>query len=408
MTLALPILLALALPAPPQEQDSSPRIELEALSGTRTTRDTAARPVRSLSKEGAAFAHFLDVERPDTAERSPRELAKRATLELTGGDRLAAYVVGGDGDVLQLELGGGVPLSLSIDGIRSILFAGRIPDSVTTAPSGGDDGDRLYLLAPGGSLDRAEGFVEAFTGEGVTFEDARVGRRTFAWDRVVALFVTALDAEPSDPDAEPTQLDRVSVSLIGGGRLSGELVKIGSIDEGVTLKLGDAANVVLPGRLVTEVALDDGSFRFLGDLPPSDRGSASPFGDDLGFTWPMRVDRNCRGGLLRVGGVEFDRGLGVHAPSRITWTLDGEWKELRLACGIDESGAEGSRVGTARFRVLADGRELWESDVLRAGSAAVRPKPLRLAGVKSLVLEVDPAGDFVLDRANWLRPMLIR
>ena len=46
--------------------------------------------------------------------------------------------------------------------------------------------------------------------------------------------------------------------------------------------------------------------------------------------------------------------------------------------------------------------------ILRAGEIAVRPEPLSIKGVKALVLEVDPAGDFVLDRANWLRPMLVR
>ena len=58
---------------------------------------------------------------------------------------------------------------------------------------------------------------------------------------------------------------------------------------------------------------------------PADAGNSSPFGDELGFVWPMRVDRNCRGGLLSVGGVVFDRGLGVHAPSRLTWDVGGEW-----------------------------------------------------------------------------------
>ena len=141
-----------------------------------------------------------------------------------------------------------------------------------------------------------------------------------------------------------------------------------------------------------EVALDDGSVRVLGDVAPSERGSSSPFGDELGFVWPMRVDRNCRGGLLSVGGVVFDRGLGVHAPSRVGWDVAGEWSSLRLMCGMDDSGQSGARAGAVRFRVIGDGKTLWESEVLRTGVAAARPPVISLKGVKDLTLEVDPAG----------------
>ncbi len=384
---------------------AGPRVVLEALDGTQTVRAKDAGPLVSLKAEGAAFARFVDVTADDDGQAvSPIAPRDFATLELAGGDRLAGAVRGGSGDLIDLELKGGVRLQLSIDGIRSIIFAGRIPDRVTTAPAAGEDGDRLYLVAAG-SLDRATGFVEEFSDEGVTFEDQRVGSRSYDWSRIAALFINPFEEEG---EAEPSAGEAVSVSLVGGGRLSGQLLEIGSARDGILLGLDGTAEVRLPGAIVREVALDDGSFRFLSDLAPSSRGSASPFGDDLGFEWPMRVDRNCQGGLLRVGGQEFARGLGVHAPSELRWDLDGSWKELRLACGVDESGSNGTRGGSVRFRVLGDGKEIWKSEVLRSGEAASRPVPLSIEGVKALVLEVDPAGDFVLDRANWLRPMLVR
>ena len=200
----------------------------------------------------------------------------------------------------------------------------------------------------------------------------------------------------------------MAVTLAGGGRISGTLVQLGPPEDGVQIRIGGGAAVQLPGTIVTEVSLDDGSFRFLGDLAPADAGHSSPFGDELGFVWPMRVDRNCRGGLLSVGGVVFDRGLGVHAPSRLTWTLGGEWGSLRLMCGVDDSGQSGSRAGSVRFRVLGDGQEIWESDIMRGGLPALRSPEIALKGIEELVLEVDPAGDFVLDRADWIRPMLLR
>lgn len=386
--------------------EPAPRLVLEDLAGEQTYRGAEAGPLGSLASAGAAFARFEGLPRPESSGQTTG--ARLASLGLAGGDRLRAVVRGGEGDVLNVEVQPGVDLSLSIDGIRSIVHPSRIPDSVTESPTAGPpaDGDRLYLVAADG-LDRAQGFVESFSADGVAFFDERLGQRTYPWDRVAALFIAPLDEAGGEQENEDGG-ERVAVTLAGGGRISGTLVALGPPEAGVKLRIGGGAEVQLPGAIVSEVSLDDGSFRFLGDIAPADAGNSSPFGDELGFVWPMRVDRNCRGGLLSVGGVVFDRGLGVHAPSRLTWNLGGAWGSLRLMCGVDDSGQSGARAGAVRFRVLGDGKELWKSDVMRAGLLAARSPSIPLEGVGELVLEVDPAGDFVLDRANWVRPMLLR
>lgn len=390
----------------PQEDGAEPRLVVEGLDGKREARPGGAGPITSLAAIGAAFVHFEGVPSGTAlgARIAPEDLC---SFELAGGDRLAGAVRGGDGDLLGVELRGGVALDLTIDAISSMVFPGRIPDGVTSTPGPGSDGDRLFLVASG-SLDLAQGFVEAFTDQGVTFEDERLGARTFAWDRVAALFITALDEEEGE---EPAALsgEPVAVSLRGGGRLSGRLRRIVGPTEGVDIALGDGAEVSLPGRVVSEVALDDGSFRFLGDLAPSTEAPTSLFGDDLGFAWPMRVDRNVRGGPLVVAGRTYSRGMGVHAPSRLEWDLEGAgWTQFRVRCGVDDTGAKAGSAGAVRFRVLGDGELLWQSDVVRAGAPAQRPSAMDLEGVSKLVLEVDPAGPFTLDRADWLRPMLVR
>lgn len=395
--------------APAEGQEAAPRVLLETLAGEVSVLPAERLPLESLAAAGAAFLRFDGLPPLDGGARP--QGATLAALELAGGDRLKGRVRGGDGDVLTLELRPGVELDLSIDGIRSIVHPTRIPDSVTESPTAGppDEGDRLYLVAANG-LDRAQGFVESFSAEGVAFHDDRLGQRTYPWSRVAALFVAPLEdsgGEGDDPATEDLG-ERVAVTLAGGGRISGALVRVGAPEQGVELLIGGGAAVQLPGSIVDEVSLDDGSFRFLSDVTPDDRGQSSPFGDELGFVWPLRVDRNCRGGLLSVGGEVFDRGLGVHAPSRLTWEVGGQWSSLRLMCGVDDSGQSGTRSGAVRFRVVGDGELLWESEVLRGGLPAARPAPISLRGVRSLVLEVDPAGDFVLDRADWVRPVLVR
>lgn len=393
--------------APQAGSEALPRVVLEDLAGQLSYRAADAGPLESLVSVGAAFARFEGLAQGEVAGRTAGSSV--ASMELAGGDRLKAVISGGEGDVLDVELQPGVTLALSIDGIRSIVHPSRIPDSVTESPVAGppEEGDRLYLVAANG-LDRAQGFVESFSREGVAFFDERLGQRTYAWDRVAALFIAPLEEESDEVKSAEDGGERVAVTLLGGGRISGSLVQLGAAEQGVQLRIGGGALVQLPGSIVTEVSLDDGSFRFLGDVAPSDAGSSSPFGDELGFVWPMRVDRNCRGGLLSVDGVVFDRGLGVHAPSRLSWKVSGEWSSLRLMCGVDDSGQSGTRAGAVRFRVLGDGKMLWESEVMRGGMAASKPGLIALKGVQDLVLEVDPAGDFVLDRANWVRPMLLR
>ena len=65
--------------------------------------------------------------------------------------------------------------------------------------------------------------------------------------------------------------------------------------------------------------------------------------------------------------------------------------------------------GTVRFRVHVDGEMRWESPVVSAGDPPLRPPAISLVGARELVLEVDPTEDlFVADRADWLRPLLVK
>ncbi len=65
--------------------------------------------------------------------------------------------------------------------------------------------------------------------------------------------------------------------------------------------------------------------------------------------------------------------------------------------------------GSVRFRVLADAKLLWQSDVMHGGDEPVPIPLLDVTGVQKLTLEVDMADEMhVGDRADWLRPILVR
>jgi alpha-galactosidase len=103
------------------------------------------------------------------------------------------------------------------------------------------------------------------------------------------------------------------------------------------------------------------------------------------------------------------RGIGVHAPSRLTWKLDGEWSELRTSAALDDEIAGNEGGGTVVFVIVVDGEERFRSPLMTHADGPLPIPPIALVGARELVLEVEIGDDsFALDRADWLRPVLVR
>lgn len=118
---------------------------------------------------------------------------------------------------------------------------------------------------------------------------------------------------------------------------------------------------------------------------------------------PLGRDVAILGTPLSIGGRRFARGLATHAASEIVYHLGGQYARFIAMVGRDDSHPEGSVV----FRVLGDGRLLFESPVTRGGEPA-RPVDVPLAGVAELRLVVDDAGDGThFDHADWADARLL-
>ncbi|MBO6121923.1 MAG: NPCBM/NEW2 domain-containing protein, partial [Kiritimatiellae bacterium] len=103
------------------------------------------------------------------------------------------------------------------------------------------------------------------------------------------------------------------------------------------------------------------------------------------------------GNALRVGGVEYGRGVGTHAPSAHRVAANGNALSFSAMVGVDdECGGKGSVV----FRILADGTAVAE--VAAKGGEAAKQISADLAGAKRIVLEVTDGGDGMhFDHADW-------
>ncbi len=385
------------------QESAAPRLVIEDLEGKQSELAISALPLEDPRTKGAWIVRPLDY--PVVGKASGSVQGVRAHVTLVNGDVLGGRVRGGAGEVLQLELVGGVIVPFDLASLRSLEFPEQIPADQRLAIAPAEEGDRLYRRA--GELDAIDGTLEGFETEGVRF-DSVLGLRTIPWGEIGALFIESLEG-----DEERAADGRVPVvlSFTGpqGGRVRGGLVALER--ERCRLLLGGKTEVALPLFAIAELVVDDGRLTFVSELVPgAEVGRGAPFGDELGMSWPHRMDRSVLGGELRAGGAVHRRGIGMHAPSQLTFALDGGYRALRGRVAIDDSTLVNPSAarGSVVFRVRADESVLWESSLVRGGDPALAFPTLNLSGKKELVLDVDPAGDFAGDRANWLDLVLIR
>ena len=112
-----------------------------------------------------------------------------------------------------------------------------------------------------------------------------------------------------------------------------------------------------------------------------------------------RANLSVDGNPITIGGREFSGGLGTHADSMLAVQLGGKAARLRAHVGVDDEVAEGR--GSVEFKVMGDGKSLWQSGVLKRGDPA-KSVDVSLLGVQKMVLVVTGAGDGIdYDHADW-------
>jgi alpha-galactosidase len=101
---------------------------------------------------------------------------------------------------------------------------------------------------------------------------------------------------------------------------------------------------------------------------------------------------------LSIGGKPFEHGLGTHASSALSVTLNGA---TRFSASVGVDGEVTNNAASIEFSVLGDGKVLWQSGVMRAGEPA-KTFALDFHGEKMLTLKVGDAGDGIsYDHADW-------
>ena len=312
-------------------------------------------------------------------------------LAVTGGDRLVGEPAGVEGENLTWSeplLG---PVAVPLNRLTSMTRG--------SATTGSDDRPRqdVVTLANG---DTVTGIVTGVADGRLTVQPAEGGATAVPLTGVTHVAFASAGGQPASAEqAFRVRLTDGSALTVARASVTGETLSL-------TLP-GRAGRVVpLPLAAVTGIEQVNGPVGWLSSRVPTESvqvpylGGATP--------WPARFDAAVDGGPLAFNGLVFDRGIGVHAYSRLTFPVDPGWAAFRTQYAVDSRRDAPRLLADVTVRIRVDDKVVHEQQHLRAGvlSPVVR---VDLAGAKTLTLECDygPAGD-TQAHLDWLQPALLR
>ena len=288
------------------------------------------------------------------------------------------------------------PVTLPLEGIRGALLQGPLDRSsrvrlVNRLIDHKTPHDVLVL----NNADTVSGQLEALDETGFKL-------KTSIGDTVVNLSrVAGVGFNPELTLAPRPLRSGAVVSMTDGTIVAGTAFRLVGADK-LAFQTTFGAALEIPLQTLAGLQFFGERLAYLSDLEPA----AYQFQPYLGLVWPLRRDRSLLGDTLRLRGVPSAKGLGVHSQSDVNYTLNGEWRRFQATVGIDD---ETSGQGSVVFRVLLDGRQVYESPVLTGTSRPLDLPPIELGQARTLTLRVDYAtrGD-IQDHADWCAARLVK
>jgi hypothetical protein len=140
---------------------------------------------------------------------------------------------------------------------------------------------------------------------------------------------------------------------------------------------------------IARIDFSEGKLLYLSDLKPESIawtpyfGAREPLPAMKQFYAP-RFDRSFDSPVLRLGGVEYRKGMALHSRTELVYRLPGRFSRLLATAGIADAVRPGGRV---RLVVRGDDKVLFEAAF--AGTDAPRPIDLDVTGVRRLTILVD-------------------
>lgn len=316
------------------------------------------------------------------------------TVYLADGNRLNGRITGGDARTIMLSTELLPELRLPLTRLAAIrLMTAEQPEAAAAfekARSARDPAQDTLLVVRDGRVTALRGVTESLGLQGGSF---RWRERSVPVTAETCYGIVFAAGVQTTADAQATCV------LADGSTWAGRLA--GGNADSVAVELADGLTVTLPLAKIEEIRFRSDRVRFLSDLEPAEF-VMEPFG---ATRWPYRKDRSVANRPMRIGTQRFERGLGVHSRSLLTYDLPGPFTRLAAVIGID---ARAAPLGNVVFRVLADGKEVFNSGPV-TGRDEPRPISVPIERAKRLQLVVEMGGDLDIgDQADWGNVRLIK
>lgn len=336
-------------------------------------------PVSGGPERTIPMGDFLDITRTLPSAQGNG----RFVLHLTGGDRLAGEPAGLKGDSLiwkNADLG-----EISIPGSKMI----AITPPGQSAPAERQHEDVVRLS----NGDAVHGIIAAMTADTITVQTSN-GNTDVPMTSVASVNFAMTPGNASAQRGFRVRLDDGS-SLVGSeAKLEGDHL---------ILTLGKNADHRIDLAHVATIEQVNGPVSWLSARTPSEAVYYRFMG---GPQEPAAYMDRQWGGQRRIDfkGHVFAHGIGVHALSRLTWTLDGQYETFRTRYAI-ESDAGG--IADATVRIKINDKVVYEKAHVRSGH--ISPVIYEdLNGAKTLTLEVDGGSAYAQDTLDWIEPALLK
>ncbi|MEO0414651.1 MAG: DUF1592 domain-containing protein, partial [Verrucomicrobiota bacterium] len=116
----------------------------------------------------------------------------------------------------------------------------------------------------------------------------------------------------------------------------------------------------------------------------------------------VMTNKSWEGKKISVGGKVYDRGLGVHADSKLVFALDGEFDFFHVIPGPDD--AHGGKLA---MKIFIDDAEVYHSGEVSSSSVGdVKAERHSVQGAQKLTLIVESLGSQGGDHASWVEAFL--
>jgi hypothetical protein len=305
-------------------------------------------------------------------------------LRLVDGDRIFGQAGDLQNDLLMWTNPMLAELKFPLDQVQAMVRSGDVPGDTRKE-------DRIVLA----NHDQVSGVVSGI-------QDGKVSIQAHSQTTAVPLSSTDAILFASIPAARKLPTEAYRILLRDQSRVTVQSLSLKS-DRLVAQFPGSGEERSVNFDDVMSIEHVNGPVSWLSDRSPITSEQAA-FASDLSY--PPQMDRNVFGGPLRFESETFAKGIGVHANSKLTFSLDGSYRLFRTRYAIDTTGDCGK--ANVIVRILLDGKPVHVREHLKAYQMSPVVS-LDLGNSKTLTLEVTAgAAADTQDRLNWLEAALVR